>query len=82
LELSTGWNLVGVVSPDTKYTAESLLDGIVGKGIGADTVARWQGGRYDDFIKEVGNVYGSDFKIFPEGGYFLRVKEKGGKFTP
>ncbi len=82
LDLEVGWNLVGVISPDNEYTADSLIDGIVGSGIGADTVTRWESGRYDNYIKEENISYGNDFKIFEVGGYFVRVKEDGGKFTP
>ncbi len=82
LDLEVGWNLVGFISPDNEYTADSLIDGMVEAGIGADTVTKWESGRYDNYIKEENISYGNDFKIFEVGGYFVRVKENSGRFTP
>jgi hypothetical protein len=82
LDLQTGWNLVGVVTPDASYTADSLIDAIVEDGIIADTVTKWDSGRYSNFIKEGDLSYGNDFGIFEIGGYFIRVKSEGGRFTP
>jgi len=82
LDLEVGWNLIGIVSPGKEYTAGSLIDGVVTGGIGADTVTKWDSGMYENYIKEGGLAYGQDFKIFEIGGYFIRVKENSGNFTP
>jgi hypothetical protein len=82
LDLEVGWNLIGIVSPDQEYTAETLIDAAVAEGITADTVTRWESGKYENFIKEEGVSFGRDFTIFEIGGYFVRVRDKGGRFTP
>jgi len=82
LDLEIGWNLVGIYSPDASYTADSLLGSIIDKGIEADIATKWDNGKYYDFIKSEGISYGNDFKIFETGGYFLRVKSNGGRYTP
>ncbi|MBN2015684.1 N-acetylmuramoyl-L-alanine amidase [Candidatus Dojkabacteria bacterium] len=82
IEFERGWNLVSIVSPETEYTSDSLLDAINGDGIKADTITRWDNGRYENFIKENDIPYGNDFKIFEVGGYFIRVRDNGGRFVP
>jgi hypothetical protein len=82
LDLDVGWNLVGIISKDTDYTADSLIEAIIGKEVGADTVTKWDSGSYVNYIKTDGVAYGNDYKIFEKGGYFIRVKESGGKFKP
>ena len=82
IDMEVGWNLVGIVSPGKEYTAGSLIDGIVVDEIGADTVTKWDNGIYENYIKEGGLSYGQDYRIFEIGGYFIRVKEKGGNFQP
>jgi len=82
LDLEIGWNLVGIISPGKEYTAGSLIDGIVNSNIGADTITKWDSGMYENYIKEGGLSYGQDYRIFEIGGYFIRVKEKGGNFKP
>jgi len=82
LELETGWNLVGIYSPDTDYTANSLLISIENGGFEADTMTKWDNGKYYDYIRSEGLSYGNDFKIFETGGYFIRVKGSGGTYTP
>ena len=82
LSLSTGWNLIGVVSPDKSYTSESLLDSMQKEGIKSDVVSRFNGGIYQNVIKEDGVLYGNNFDIIDTEGYFLRVKEGGKTWTP
>lgn len=82
LSLSNGWNLVGVVSPGTEYTADSLVNKLTTDEITADTVTRWNSGRYENYVKTEGVAYGNDFTIFEKGGYFIRVKSGAKVFTP
>jgi len=79
LDLSIGWNLVGIVSPKTSYTADSLINKAVKSEVSADTVTKWVSGKYVNYIKEGDTAYGEDFMLFEKGGYFVRVKDKGGK---
>ncbi|MBU0975815.1 hypothetical protein KJ918_03375, partial [Patescibacteria group bacterium] len=82
LDLTSGWNLVGIISPEKEYTAEGLINLGTEAGVGVDIITKWQSGRYENFIKE-GNVsYGRDYKIFSTSGYFIRVKDKGGTIKP
>jgi len=82
LGLANGWNLVGIIAPEKEYSADSLLTAITDNQIGADTVTRWQGGRYENFIKAEGIAYGNDYRLFDQGGYFIRVKSGAKVFTP
>ncbi len=79
--LDKGWNLVGITS-EKSYTAASLLEAMMSSKIGADTVTRWDNGRYDSYIYDNGVAFGNDFKIWDTGGYFVRVREGEGVFVP
>ncbi len=76
LNLTRGWNLIGIVSNEKNYSAESLINYAVEKGIMADTVSKWDSGRYVSYVNKKENSYGSDFELFDTGGYFVRVREK------
>jgi hypothetical protein len=75
LELSGGWNLVGIVSPETDYNSETLLDAITDQGFGADTVSQFENGLYQSVIKEDDTLFGNNFNVIPTRGYFIKVNE-------
>lgn len=82
LQLETGWNLIGIISPNKAYTAESVLDSMQSQDIPADILSRYNSGIYQNVIKEDGVLYGNDFNILETEGYFLRVQEGGKTWTP
>lgn len=83
IDLANGWNLISVQAPDSDYTAESFIDFCVNNGITCDTVSRYDSGLYDSVVKTDGVMYGNDFNVVSLRGYFVRVKDGGGKrLTP
>jgi hypothetical protein len=72
LDLKRGWNAIGIPYSNQPYSAAKLID-----GLGADSVARWDSGLWDVFIKE----YGFNFDIKKEEGIMVRVN-KDLRFTP
>ncbi|MCA9376894.1 hypothetical protein KC685_03170 [Candidatus Dojkabacteria bacterium] len=89
ISFSPGWNLIGVTGASTQYTAETLLDSLNLNSIQSDNVSRWiaDKGRYDGLQKEqdengLAQVYGFDFPIIASSGYFVRVLQGQGTWTP
>ncbi|HRI06049.1 MAG TPA: fibronectin type III domain-containing protein [Candidatus Dojkabacteria bacterium] len=81
LNLSAGWNLIGVHGYSSAYTAKSLINSINKvEGLTADNVSWYptSKGRYEGLQVTEGVEYGFDFPINPMNGYFVRIK----KFTP
>lgn len=81
LNLSAGWNLIGVHGYSSAYTAKSLINSINKiDGLTADNVSWYptSKGRYEGLQVTDGVEYGFDFPINPMNGYFVRIK----KFTP
>lgn len=87
---SPGWYLVGINGATKTYTALSLIKSIeTAGGLDVDNVSRWDldRSRYDGLVEELDNqgtsqVYGFDFPIETRVGYFVRVIEGGGIWTP
>jgi hypothetical protein len=85
VDLRQGWNLIGIQGGDTAYTAESLIDDVNSvDGLVSDNVTRWDTSvsRYIGLQKETSAVYGIDFPLSSLEGYFVRVKEGSGVWTP
>lgn len=81
LAFKPGWNLVGIHGYSQNYTAQTLLSSISElETLNADNVTSWSTskGRYEGLQVSEGNVYGFDFPISEQLGYFVRVNE----FTP
>lgn len=84
INLVNGWNLIGVKSANSTYTAEKLLNAMSSQSITADTVSRFDSGVYTSVVKEKGVLYGNDYTIMNTNGYFIRVVEVNAdkNFTP
>jgi hypothetical protein len=83
LNLSQGWNLVGIVSPGKNYDSEQVLDAMSSQGITADTFSQFDGGKYQSIVKESGTTFGNNFNVVSTKGYFVKVNGGGGKtFKP
>jgi hypothetical protein len=83
IDLNQGWNLVGIISPNTDYNTESLLANISDQGISADTISQFENGTYTSVISDDGLIFGNNFNIIDTRGYFIRVEAGGGQeFTP
>jgi hypothetical protein len=83
LTLNNGWNLVGVIAPETDYNSEQVLEGIGEQGITADTISQFENGIYQSVIYEESTLFGNNFNVIEKRGYFIRVQDGGGsQFTP
>lgn len=89
VNLKAGWNLIGLHGATKSYTAESLIDSMNAGGIKSDNVTRWveDKSKYEGLQKQtdsagVKNVYGFDFPITSNIGYFVQVREAGGQWKP
>jgi len=76
LSLKKGYNLVGVISPNS-YSAATTIDAINSSTHEetARTVTRFESGLYEPLVKQKGEVYGEDYPIEKTRGYFIRVEE-------
>lgn len=90
VQMNIGWNLVATHGSDTQYSAESWIDSIGSVGdLTAINVTRWESdkARYDGLQKEadesgVFQVYGFDFPIYTNKGYFVRIDQGSGIWSP
>lgn len=81
--LYEGWNLVNIYNSNVhSYSGFQLLKQMKEQSVGADMVTKWEDGKYTGIVSEEGGDYGIDFKLYQNRGYFVRVKENGGPFTP
>jgi hypothetical protein len=82
--LENGWNLTGIYNSDKlAYKGFEVLKQMNTGGIEADILSRWQEGNYQNIILQNNIQYGNDFSVYPNEGYFIRVKNRGsGKFKP
>ena len=82
---SPGWHLIGVNGSSRSFTALSVIDSMNElEGLTVDNVTQWDhdSSRYEGLQKESGEVYGFDFPIEDKIGYFVRVAEGSGVWTP
>ncbi|GAB4159525.1 MAG: hypothetical protein Fur003_3290 [Candidatus Dojkabacteria bacterium] len=79
--MKAGWNLIGVNGYSQNFTAKSLAGSISSiDGLEVNNVTRWDTARskYDGIGILGGSVYGFDYPILTNQGYFVRVS----KFEP
>lgn len=85
ISLKPGWNLIGLAGTKKAYTAETLISNVNSTaGVIVDNVTKYESGlgRYVGLQKEVNAVYGVDYPLVKTSGYFLRVKDGTGVWTP
>ncbi|MDD3647921.1 MAG: D-alanyl-D-alanine carboxypeptidase family protein, partial [Candidatus Dojkabacteria bacterium] len=73
VKISTGWNLVGIPYSENGYTAVGVIDSANSSGGQVDTVTKWES-KWVNVIKEEGLVFGHDFRINNQAGYFIRSR--------
>ena len=78
LDLSSGWNLVGIPYPSSGYTAQSLLDAINAQGGSCSEINRWENGSWTAHID---GLPFNNFDIQPTEGYFVKCSSPS-LFTP
>jgi len=81
INLNTGWNLVGIVTPKTSYTSNSLLAKLRTENISANIIADFNNTIYQSVIINSTTSYGNDFNIVPTKGYFIRVEKTTSTLT-
>ena len=90
VQLSTGWNLIGINGEEREYTAQSLIEEINSRVVGVrlDNVSDWRTERssYQGLQMELGeegtyDIYGFDYVISPSKGYFVRNRGDRGVWS-
>lgn len=75
--LHKGWNLIGLLKEhSTTYSALDMLYEINGQGGNCNTVSYLYSGLYKSVILDDGQVYGTDFALTPDLGYWVRCASK------
>lgn len=90
ITFSPGWNLIAIHGANTQYTAESLIDAVDStNGFDANNVTKWtaEKGRYEGVQKQkdssgADRVFGFDFPLVRDAGYFVRIVEGQGEWAP
>lgn len=77
LNVGRGWNAVGFPFMASDMNASLLIDKINEHEVEADSLARWESGLWDTFIKQQQEEYGENFAIESNRGYLLKVKKQG-----
>ncbi|HOT61113.1 MAG TPA: hypothetical protein PKW94_02355, partial [Candidatus Dojkabacteria bacterium] len=76
VNISGGWNLVGIHGYTIAYTARTLIDSMNKiDGVTANNVTWWptSKGMYEGLQVTGEQQYGFDFPISPTNGYFVRI---------
>lgn len=75
--LSNGWNLLSF-RLDPVLKASKLIDAInLNTPVSSDVVTRYVSGKYENVVKDKDTVYGNDFDIEENKGYFVRAIKGG-----
>jgi hypothetical protein len=83
VQLSNGWNLVGIVAPNTDYDSEGVLNALSDQGFDASTISQFENGLYESVISDEDVIFGNNFNVIDKRGYFIRVESGGdNQFTP
>jgi hypothetical protein len=83
VQLSNGWNLVGIVAPNTDYDSEGVLNALSDQGFDASTISQFENGLYQSVISDEDVIFGNNFNVIDKRGYFIRVESGGdNQFTP
>lgn len=77
LNVGRGWNAVGFPFMASSYTVSLLIDKVNESAVEADSLARWESGLWDTFIKQQQEAYGENFAIESNRGYLLKIKKRG-----
>ncbi|MEI6462127.1 MAG: fibronectin type III domain-containing protein [bacterium] len=78
--IGTGWNLIGLRTDIAN--ASSLLKEInKSDNIQVDTLTKYASGRYENVVLDAGTVYGTEYTLDKQTGYFLRAKKGGASWV-
>ncbi|MBN2101166.1 fibronectin type III domain-containing protein [Candidatus Dojkabacteria bacterium] len=85
--MTEGWNLIGIHGSDKSYTASSFISAVNDdEEFKLNNVSAWNnstqkysGLQYEDSEHQ---EYGQDFPLDPSDGFFVRIAEGLGYFTP
>jgi len=81
--LYEGWNLVNIYNSNVNsYSGFEILKQMKDQSVGADILNKWEDGMYEGIVSEESGEYGTDFNVYQNRGYFVRVRENSGPFTP
>lgn len=76
--LENGWNLIGVTT-NQPYTAVGVLNEMYSQGGSCDYISYWStshGSYRSVVVLDDGSVFGQDFDIEPDMGYWVRCQSK------
>jgi len=76
LQMSNGWNLIGVIAPGKTFSSESLLSAFNSQGFTADTVSSYQNGSYQSVVQDKSILFGNNFNIIDSKSYFVRINSQ------
>lgn len=83
LQLTNGWNLVGIFSPNTEYTSETLINALEEQKYQVSTVSQFENGLYRSVVKDQDTLFGNNFNIVTTRGYFIKIENNDAQeFTP
>jgi hypothetical protein len=83
VQLYKGWNLVNIYNSNVKsYSGFDILKKMKEQSVGADVLSKWEDGMYTNIVSEQSGDYGTDFNVYQNRGYFVRVTGESGPFKP
>ncbi|OGY06972.1 MAG: hypothetical protein A3D24_01470 [Candidatus Blackburnbacteria bacterium RIFCSPHIGHO2_02_FULL_39_13] len=81
INLTQGWNAVGMPYQSKAYKASTLTDELNKIDAKTERLGRFESGLWDVFAKQEDQEYGKNFDVMPNRGYIIKM-ESGGEFTP
>jgi hypothetical protein len=85
LTLANGWNLVGIMQPESAgaINSEAVLRKMSEQGINGEIISQFENGNYQSVISKDDTIFGNNFNVVQKRGYFIKVADGGGKkFKP
>lgn len=83
INLIEGWNLINIYNSNkSSYSGFDILKQIQEGSIDATGLSKWENGKYNSIILKEGSEFGYDFKVYPTRGYFIKVENGKGMFSP
>lgn len=82
--MNPGWNLISVYNEEVKsYGGFEVISQMNTQGVNAEVISKWEDGQYSNILIKAGTEYGTDFKVYPTSGYWVKnISKDSGKFKP
>lgn len=82
INISKGWNLIGIQSPNESSDAQSFLNTCTEQGSMCTNISRLENQRYQSYVEDEGTFFGNNFQLNSSEGYFVLNTGNSKTITP